>query len=596
MRDRHRPPRAPDATAACTILALVAMAGCARSPLANQREQDLRQSVLHSLRRELAEAQGYPDTLVTERDFRPEQLGIDPSLMPQLEKMAGTKAYVRHEFPMDRDLLGRPQESKRVALDRAVRAAASNNLEIQFQRLAPAISESQVIAAESAFDWVLFGQANWSDLDDPRVNTGGGPLLSDYRKQGVLEAGIRRNLPSGGQFIVQQNLTHEDVNSQFGATVLNNPDPENSVSVQLQYNQPLLRGFGSDVTLAPVRLAINAERDEIANLKAQMIATVTQTESAYWQLVQAHWELLILQKLLERGIDTRDKTIARKDFDAGPAQISDAISEVEERRGFVIAAQEVYRRASDELKRLMNDPDLPVGAEVLVYPIDDALDAPIQYNLLDAYSTAVKNRPEVEQAILSIDDTSIRQVVAENARLPQLDLRLQTRFGGLRDNFGDSYSDVFEGQFISYLAGLVFEYPLGNRGPEASAHQRRLERGQATIAYRNTIQNVINEVKRELRRTVTGYKLIEQTRIARIASAESLRSFQVEMELQLGFTVQNLEIWFNRQTDLAEAERREIQVLIDYNTSLARLHAAMGTALERNRIEFIVPDAPYAMR
>ena len=42
---------------------------------------------------------------------------------------------------------------------------------------------------------------------------------------------------------------------------------------------------------------------------------------------------------------------------------------------------------------------------------------------------------------------------------------------------------------------------------------------------------------------------------------------------------------------LTQAERDEIGALVDYNTAIAALHAATGTALERNRIQFVVPDS-----
>lgn len=597
MLNRHRPRRATDAATRCTAALLVACAGCARSPLAAERERDLRDSVTHSVRRELVQAERHPEILVTERDFRPELLGIAPELMATLEAMAGPEAYERTALPLDRDLVGEESATAMVALDRVIKAAASNNLEVQFQRLAPAINEAQVVAADAAFDWVLFGQTDYSNLDDPRSTTNVFSPQADQRMQITTEFGIRRNLPSGGQFTIQQELDHVDLQTPVGGPPPGvEPSPENSARLALQYSQPLLRGFGSDVARSQVRLAINAEREEIATLKGRMIATVTETESAYWRLVQAQWDLLIFQRLLERGIETRDKTLARRDFDAGPAQRSNAIAEVEARRAFLISAQEAVRRASDNLKRLMNDPDVPVGAETLLVPVDQPVDAPIRFNLLDSYLAAERNRPEVEQAILSIDNTSIRQIVADNRRLPQLDLRLQARWSGLQDDFGESFSDLVDGQFVSYLAGLVFEQPIGNRGPEAEAKRARLERAQATIAYRNTVQNVITEVKTELRGVVTNYKLVEQTRIARLAATESLRSFQVEMELQRGFTVENLEIWFNRQTELAQTERAEIEALVLYNIALARLHASMGTALERNQIAFVVPDAPYQPR
>ncbi|MFI4898792.1 MAG: hypothetical protein ACIARR_13340, partial [Phycisphaerales bacterium JB059] len=45
------------------------------------------------------------------------------------------------------------------------------------------------------------------------------------------------------------------------------------------------------------------------------------------------------------------------------------------------------------------------------------------------------------------------------------------------------------------------------------------------------------------------------------------------------------------QEALASAEINEIQALVQYNTSIANLYAAMGTALERSRIDLVVPDA-----
>ena len=53
--------------------------------------------------------------------------------------------------------------------------------------------------------------------------------------------------------------------------------------------------------------------------------------------------------------------------------------------------------------------------------------------------------PAASRDRISVDDTSIRQVVADNARLPQLDLRLQAKFSGLNNNFGEGYVDVVEG-------------------------------------------------------------------------------------------------------------------------------------------------------
>jgi outer membrane protein TolC len=350
------------------------------------------------------------------------------------------------------------------------------------------------------------------------------------------------------------------------------------------------------VALAQVRMARNAERTEVARLKTQLINTITDTELAYWQLVQAHRDLLILQRLLEEGVETRNKVKQRINLDATPAQIANAESQVQTRAGNVLQAQNTLRQAGDRLKVLMNDPDLPVGSEVLIVPLDMPVDAPVQFNLLDSLNQAVQERPEVQQAILGIDDASIRQVVADNARLPQLYLRLQAKFLGLNNNFGEGYVDIAEGKFVDYLIGFVFERPLGNRQREAQYVVRRLEREQAVLAFRNTIQAVAQEVKQSLYDSTVFYRLIERRRAARYAAAEDLRAFRVEMILIGGYTVVNLDQELRRQEALAQAERDEISALTSYMTSLARHYAATGTSLERNGIVFNVPDAPVTGR
>lgn len=148
-------------------------------------------------------------------------------------------------------------------------------------------------------------------------------------------------------------------------------------------------------------------------------------------------------------------------------QFSDAVARVEDRRGQVMRAQNALRQASTRLKLLINDPEFPVGSEVMVLASDDAIDAPIQFSLADAFMLALANRPEVYRSLLSIDDTSIRLRLADNARLPLLDLRAETRFSGLGDDTADGYQSLFEENFVSFLIGLNFETPIGNREAEA---------------------------------------------------------------------------------------------------------------------------------
>lgn len=565
--------------------------GCSTSPLADRRERDLRRAVVESIRSELGDAELHPGPRQTERTI--DRLPIDEKFYPELNSMAGPESRDFGSVDYGKDLMGIGARPVGLSLERAIRSAVANNLEVQFARLAPAISEADVIGAEAAFDWTFFSNFNWTDQDQPRPSTSFGLTSGDQRQTVQSTTGIRRPLESGGQFSVQQELIYTDFET---AGLSYTPDPATQANLSLQFDQPLLRNFGSDVALAQVRINRNAERDAVARLRVQLLSAVNQTEATYWELVRSQHDLAILQKLLERGIVTRDQLQARMDaqLDVPPSQLADAVARVQRRKTDVTRARDAVRDAGDRLKLLMNDPDFPVGTEILLTPLDQPVDEPMTFSLVDALTTAVTHRPEIDQAITSIDNTSIRETVAANQRLPQLNLQIQTRFQGLDNSIG-AVGDEFDGSFVDYLVGLAFEQPIGNRAAEAGYVKRRLEREQAILSYRNTVQQIVRDVKSSLRAVSRNYEIMEQSRQARITATEALRTLQVENEQLRDKSSERLELEFNRQESLSNAERTEMQATTDFNASVAQLYAATGTALERNKIKLVVPTADEAL-
>lgn len=585
-RTASGPRRGPLGARPTALLALAAglCAGCS-TPFKTTETEDLQASLVQSVLRELEDAREFDEMLTTARAATVDSLELRPQHIPTLESMAGPRAHDPAALDFGADLLGQPQQSVRVTLQDAVATGLERNLAVRFARLQPAIREADVVAAEAAFDWALFSNVDSSYIHQPQVGSGfGGPGEDErYRHSGSF--GLRKALPTGGQFAVQQEWIYTDVHSQT-------PDPNPAVqsAFTAQLDQPLLQGFGSDVALSQVRLNRNAERDAIAELKREVMLTLGEIEQAYWQLWQAERNVLIIRSLLERGIATREEVRGRRIREATAAQEADAVARVEARRASLLEAIEQVRSTSDRLKALINDPDFPVGGETLLLATDAPIDAPVQFSLVESITTGLRQRPEIQQAILSLDNTSIRQTVADNGRLPRLDLRLQARYSGLDDDFGNATEDVIDGSFMTWLVGLAFEQPLGNRAGEAEYRKRVLERTSAGIAYRNTVQQVVLEVKAALRSMLLNYKLVGAYRVNRYAAAENLRAFNVEKELSAINTVERLNLEFQRQELLAAAEQQEVAALANYNAALARLHVAMGTILERNRIEFVVPS------
>jgi outer membrane protein TolC len=111
------------------------------------------------------------------------------------------------------------------------------------------------------------------------------------------------------------------------------------------------------------------------------------------------------------------------------------------------------------------------------------------------------------------------------------------------------------------------------------------------ILYKTAVQSAVLDVRNALQDAAASYRLIAQTRAQRLAAAENMRALALDEENIAQLTPEFLALKFFRQDGLAVTQVAEASALADYNVAIANLHAAMGTALERNRIELKLVDA-----
>ncbi|NNF43577.1 MAG: TolC family protein [Phycisphaerales bacterium] len=512
----------------------------------------------------------------------------------ELEAIGPATAARRTEFSLGPDLTGAEQGI--VAIDRAtvIATAVANNLAVEIARMGPAINAADVIDAEAVFDVVLFSNLSLNKVDEPTTVPvlNGIPLGTPFQASETtrFDTGVRKRFQAGGEVTATVDLQRFR-NSSPGLTL--SPDPAYTTTARLGLVQPLLRGFGEAVNTAAIRVAANAESRSVSTLRQQLLSLAEQTDRAYWDLALAWREAEIRQWLVDEGEGVRDKLDSRRDFDTTLAEYADAVARVETRKADVIRARRALRRSSDTLKVLMNDPQLTIGSEAVVRPVTDFTEASMQFDLRDAILTALEYRPEVEIARLGIDDAGIARTVADNARLPLLNLSAEIARLGIDDDTGDAIANVFDNDFVDYFAALAFEYPLGNRGAEAQYKATRLRYAQALLGYQQAIRGVVLDVKSALRDVVADHRLIAATRSSRVAQAENLRALLVEEETLAGLTPEFLNLKFQRQEGLAAARLAELAALASFDQSLAALDHALGTGLERHNIDLeIVEDVP----
>jgi len=564
--------------------------GCATDRIERPGAESLRRAVLEQSRAQLTEAGEEAEPREVTRT--PSELNFTGERLDELNQMAGPASHALDRAPpLGPDLRGKPSDVLPLSLNEAVISAIEANLDIRSARLNPALGRQQLIAAQAAFDWTLFADATYAHTDQPQVIPvlNGVALGSSAREQDryAFSAGLRKQLTTGGLVEIRQDIGIDD---DTGGGVSLDPDPARTTALNLTLSQPLLRGFGEDVSLAEIRLAESRRRADVNRLEGDLLRLVAETANVYWNLALAHYNLMVERRLLDRGIQTRDVLQGRLDFDVKPAEYSDAVARVESRKARVLRAENNVRLVSDRLKGIINHPRYPVSGEGILAPTDRPVDEPIAFDLVESLNTGLRGRPEIALALNAIEDAAIREALAADAKLPQLDFTFQVGLNGLDDDLADAFSEQGEAEFVNYTAGLAFEQALGNRAPEAIFRLRRIERLQSVIAHRSAVQDVILEIKAALRNVETNYRLIEQTRASRLAASENLRTLQVEEETTRAMTPSFLDLKLTRQESLAQAELEEAAALANYVSSIANLQSATGVALSRYGLTLVVPD------
>ena len=579
---------------ACSgALAVAAVVGC-KTPLREEADAELQRSLDATLTREAGSAAAPGSGFQAEA----ETSSVFESLKGQratLDAMGPQAASAGVGLNVGPDLDGKRPREVLLTLQQAIASTVQNNLGVQQARLEEAMTQSDIIQAEAVFDTVLFAKGGYerSNIPQPVLDLsggGGGSFLLNPRadqKNANLESGFEQRFATGGNLAVSTRMQRQeftDPNDQIS------PNPSFLNSVNLTLSQPLLRNFGTDVNLASLRLARNQDRRALQLLRRSLLDSVARTEALYWQVFVARARLVSAEWLLKVGEDVRTLLERRRQYDTSLAQYADAVSKVEDRRASVIRAQRDLQRAVNELKRAMNDPRLPVGGSETIVVVDTPVDQPLRCSVADSMATALAQNPTVSAALLSIDDGAIGVDVADNGRLPQLDLLTSGALYGLNSNFGDAWNDLGDNDWIEYSVAATFRQPIGNRAAEAEYRRARLARSRAVIVYKTAVQGAVLDVRNALQEAYAGYRLISQTRAQRLAAAENMRALALDEENIAQLTPEFLALKFLRQDGLASTQFAEATALADYNIAIANLYAAMGTALERNRIELSLVD------
>jgi len=495
-----------------------------------------------------------------------------------LEELGGARTWAPLDPTLAPDLTGDEPTVSSLELDAALALAFEHNLGLRRVRLAPEAAREAALATDAAFDSVFFAEAEYERVDQPRpipILNGialGAPLTASDRVR--LQAGMRQLLSSGATVSASAFVERFD-NATPGISF--QPDPAWRAGVALDLTQPLLAGYGEEATNLERELADRQVARTEEEVGADVLSLRALVEQAYWNLAEAEARQLVQQRHVARGEEVVRVLEARRSFDTNAAQYAQALATVEQRRADLVRARLLVERASDALVALLDDPNGSLASEGRLTAADAFGLEPVAIDLAGSIDAALARRPELQVALFDIQDANLRARVAENLGRARLDLVARLEAIGEDDDFGAGVESLVEDEFIGGLLGLSYEVPLGNRAGKAAERQARVEARIATVRYEELVREIVLEVKTALRDLRTSYELIGATRSLRIASTESLRALLAEEERRSSLTPEFLNLKFQRQEALAQAQLAEVQAIANYNRALAAWERATAT-------------------
>jgi outer membrane protein TolC len=447
----------------------------------------------------------------------------------------------------------------------------------------PSISGLVNVAHQSTpeYDPLLTGTSNWLVTNNVTGNVGFTQSFSPGTQLGVTFDNTRLTSNS------DRYTYNPTLNTNMGFTI----------------TQPLLRGFGITLNRRFINIAKN--NGKIADLvfQQQAIDTVAGIARLYTDLVSLNEDVkvkreafLLAQRLYEDNKDKVDQgTLA-------PIEVTRAQAQVAVNQQALISAEGLVQQQELIVKTAMTRGGLvnPAIRTAHIIPTD-TITVPAAESVRpveDLIAEAVRNRADLAQAGIQVQNSQISLKGSLNALRPELDVVGAVQNGGLAGvvdpvavaatpgaviypgGYGTALGQVFKNNFPTYSVGLQFTLPVRNRVAQADAVRDQLQLRQTQVRR----QQFEDQVRLEV---ADAYVAMQQAQAAYQAAVQSriLQEQSVDVEqstFDVGLATNYLVIQY--QTLLAQARSSEVAAKGSYAKAKVALDRATAITLEVNQV------------
>lgn len=441
----------------------------------------------------------------------------------------------------------------------------SNNLDLRVQLVAPDIARTTITEEEAKFNSVFY--ANYSQNNQNVAN-------QLQTQQGVFaeqaQVGIRMPLATGGTVSFQPQYTTSST-----------PGVQDQGGVQFSISQPLLRGAGLEANTASIRVAKLQGQITDTRTKLEAIRILANADKAYWNHYRSFRELEVRKQQYDLAIVQLERAQRRVDNgDAPQVELLRAQSGVGSTLEALILADAGLRNRQRDLKRILNDPEMPMQDGTLVIPATQPNPLGLQLDANLMADGAVRNRMEMLELELQLAVDASNVEVARNASLPLFTVDYSYQVFGRGSGFQETFGNLTDSD--QYTVAARAEIPIDNEARLSQLRRAVLNRVQRLATKDARALAIRQEVFNSVDNLDTAWQRILAARLESILAARTYEAEVRQFEVGLRTSIDVLEA----ASRLGDAQTREVNALSGYEIALIDAAFATGTTVGGSRIRW----------
>ena len=478
----------------------------------------------------------------------------------------------------------------------------------------------------NSFDPILTGTLQEDHFSQQATSIFQGVLPGSSLAQntGTVNFSYQQAFQWGTNLTVGFNNTRATTNSFFSSL-----SPALNSGFKATLTQHLLQGFGFAPNTRFIRIAKNNRELSDVAFRLQVITTVNQIQTMYWDLVYAYENVRVQKESLAFANKTLSDT--KKQVEIGslaPIEVVRAQSTMsQDQQALTVALTNLELQQllmKNALSRTLRDQTL-AGAEVIPTSTMELPENEQVQPTQDLIADALRHRADLVEQRIQLNTTEISNKAVRNALLPTLDFFAYyggAGVGGAQNpqelcsdpqnpqifgcattptpsvGYGSTLNQLVNSTAPDKGVGLQLNVPIRNRAAQATQIRSELEFQQAQMR----LQQIENQISIEVRNAQFG---VEQNG-ASVASAKAAvdyakQSLDAEQKkYQFGTSTTTLVL--QNRSALATAESTLMSAMAAYEKSRVELDRAVGVTLDHASISIDdaargqvsrLPNVPY---